>query len=146
MEQLSAKIVEYGGAIVSYLGDGILAMWNAPAAQEDHATRACKAALAMIGELPGLNARWQAIAGQPLALGIGINTGPAQVGNTGSSRKFMYGPLGNTVNLASRIEGATKHLKVPVLLTGSTRAQLGDAFATRRLCQVRVVGIQGAVD
>ena len=79
-------------------------------------------------------------------LGIGINTGPAQVGNTGSSRKFKYGPLGNTVNLASRVEGATKHLKVPVLITGSTRAELGDAFATRRLCQVRVVGIHGAVE
>ncbi len=58
----------------------------------------------------------------------------------------MYGPLGNTVNLASRVEGATKHLKTPVLITGSTRAQIGDAFAVRRLCQVRVVGIQGAVD
>ena len=58
----------------------------------------------------------------------------------------MYGPLGNTVNLASRVEGATKHLKTPILITGSTRAQIGDAFAMRRLCQVRVVGIQGAVD
>lgn len=70
----------------------------------------------------------------------------AQVGNTGSSRKFMYGPLGNTVNLASRVEGATKYLQVPILLTGSTRELLGATeFCTRRLCQVRVVGIQGAV-
>ncbi|MCI0457328.1 MAG: adenylate/guanylate cyclase domain-containing protein [Gemmataceae bacterium] len=84
--------------------------------------------------------------GHALEIGIGINTGPAQVGNTGSSRKFMYGPLGNTVNLASRVEGATKHLKVPVLITGSTRAQLGEAFALRRLCRVRVVGIQEPVD
>jgi adenylate cyclase len=81
-----------------------------------------------------------------LSVGIGINSGLAQVGNTGSSRKFMYGPLGNTVNLASRVERATKYFKVPVLVTGSTRAKLGDAFHTRRLCQVRVVGIHSAVD
>ncbi len=146
MERLSERIVEHGGVIVSYLGDGILAMWNAPAAQPDHAVRACRAALAMLGELPGLNAVWESEVGHPLAVGIGLNTGPAQVGNTGSSRKFMYGPLGNTVNLASRVEGATKYLKVPVLLTGSTRALLGDALVTRRLCQVRVVGIHGEVD
>jgi adenylate cyclase len=146
MERLSARIVEHGGAIVSYLGDGILAMWNAPARQEDHAVRACRAALAMVGELPALNARWQEVAGQPLALGIGINTGPAQVGNTGSSRKFMYGPLGNTVNVASRVEGATKQLGISVLVTTSTRALLGDAFALRRLGRVRVVGIAGPIE
>jgi adenylate cyclase len=72
--------------------------------------------------------------------------GPALVGNTGSSHKFKYGPLGHTVNLASRVEGATKQLGIPVLITGSTRAQLGDAFATRRLCRVRVVGINEPVD
>jgi adenylate cyclase len=146
MERLSECVVEHGGAIVVYLGDGLLAMWNAPVPQPDHAARACRAALAMLGELPGLNARWQPVLGRPLALGIGVNTGPAQVGNTGSSRKFMYGPLGNTVNVASRVEGATKQLGVPVLITGSTRAGLGDAFLTRRLCQVRVVGIAGPVD
>jgi adenylate cyclase len=146
MECLSERIVEQGGVIVSYLGDGILAMWNAPVPQKDHAARACRAALAMLEELPALNAVWEPVVGQPLRIGVGINTGPAQVGNTGSTRKFMYGPLGNTVNLASRVEGATKHFKVPVLVTGSTWAQLDNSFVTRRLCQVRVLGIQGVVD
>jgi adenylate cyclase len=146
MERLSDRIVQQTGAIVSYLGDGVLAMWNAPVRQEKHAVLACRAALAVQGELPGLNETWQSLVGGPLRIGVGVNTGPAQVGNTGSSRKFFYGPLGNTVNLASRVEGATKHLKIPILITGSTRAQIGDAFAVRRLCQVRVVGIQGAVD
>ena len=67
-------------------------------------------------------------------------------GNTGSKQKFKYGPLGHTVNLASRVEGATKQFDIPVLITGSMRALLGDSFATRRLCKVRVVGIAGAVD
>jgi adenylate cyclase len=146
MEVLSNRIAEHKGVIVSYAGDGILAMWNAPAKQENHALLACQAALAMLAELPSLDARWHDKIGVPLKLGIGINTGPVQVGNTGSSRKFVYGPLGHTVNLASRVEGATKQLGIPVLITGSTRAQLGNALITRRLCQVRVVGIAGAVE
>ena len=68
------------------------------------------------------------------------------MGNTGSQKKFKYGPLGHTVNLASRVEGATKHLGVGLLITGSTRERLGPTFATRRLCRARVVGIAGEVD
>jgi len=146
MERLSERVAEHAGVIVSYLGDGLLAMWNAPASQVNHAVLACRAALAILAELPALNADWQPVLGSPLRFGLGLNTGVAQVGNTGSSRKFMYGPLGNTVNVASRVEGATKYLNVPALITGSTRAQVGDAFATRRLCQVRVFGIQSPVD
>ena len=74
-------------------------------------------------------------------LGIGINSGPASVGNTGSTYKFKYGPLGNTVNLASRVQGATKYLKARLLVTGATRAVLGTAFAARKLCSVHVVNI-----
>jgi len=141
LERLTKQIKDHGGVIVDYAGDGILAMWNAPILQTDHAARACRAALAMLGELAGLNERWAEKINTKLALGIGINTGNALVGNTGSVHHMKYGALGNTVNLASRVEGVTKHLKVPVLITDSTHAQLGGAFATRRLCKVRVVGI-----
>jgi adenylate cyclase len=75
-----------------------------------------------------------------------LNSGRALCGNTGSKQKFKYGPLGHAVNLASRVEGATKHFGVPLLITGSTQAPLGSAFATRRLCKVRVVGITEPVD
>ena len=68
------------------------------------------------------------------------------VGNTGSAFKPHYGPLGHAVNLASRVEGATKKLGVPVLITGATHAGLAGAFATRRLCRVRVLGINEPVD
>ena len=78
-------------------------------------------------------------------LGIGINTGVARVGNTGSHHKFKYGPLGNTVNLASRVQGVTKYLKCRLLITGATQAQLDESFATRRLCQVQVVNIARSV-
>jgi adenylate cyclase len=146
MERLSNRIVEFGGTIVNYLGDGLLAMWNAPTTRENHALLACQAALAMQAEVPGLNETWRDKLPGALTIGIGVNTGPAQVGNTGSSRRLMYGPLGHTVNLASRVEGATKQFGVPVLITGFTKQLLGNALATRRLCQVRVVGIAGAVE
>jgi adenylate cyclase len=146
LERLTSQIHEQGGVVVDYIGDGIMAMWNAPVAQPDHGARACRAALAMQAELPGLNESWRKRLRVPLGLGIGINTGTALVGNTGCPRKFKYGPLGHTVNLASRVEGATKQICVPTLITGSTYSQLGGAFATRRLCRVRVVGIEGTVD
>jgi adenylate cyclase len=146
MQHLTARIMESSGVVVDYIGDGLLAMWNAPVEQFDHAKRACRAALAMRDGLPELNRRWECRLGRPIELGIGINSGPALVGNTGSLQKFKYGPLGHTVNLASRVEGATKHLGVNLLITGSTRAQLGNNFATRRLCRARVVGIGGEVE
>ncbi len=77
---------------------------------------------------------------------MGVNSGTAQVGNTGTKRKFKYGPLGNTVNLASRVEGATKHLKSSVLVTGYTVDRLGDQLHRRRLSRVRVVNIEEPVD
>ncbi|MFI5456216.1 MAG: adenylate/guanylate cyclase domain-containing protein [Isosphaerales bacterium] len=146
MEHLTAKIVESAGVVVDYMGDGLLAMWNAPVEQLDHAARACRAALAMRDGLPELNRRWEDRLGRPLGLGIGLNSGPALVGNTGSQKKFKYGPLGHTVNLGSRVEGATKHLGVGLLITGSTRDRLNLTFATRRLCRARVVGIACEVD
>ncbi|MBI3462052.1 MAG: adenylate/guanylate cyclase domain-containing protein [Planctomycetes bacterium] len=146
MERLTTRVRQYEGVVVDYVGDGLLAMWNAPLDQPDHASRACRAALAMLAELPEINATWREKVGASLRLGIGVNTGPALVGNTGSQQKLKYGPLGHTVNLGSRVEGATKQLGVPVLITGSTRALLGPSFATRRLFRVRVVGMAEAVD
>jgi adenylate cyclase len=132
--------------LVDYVGDETFAMWGAPEEQPDHAQRACRAALAMLEQLPMLNERWQAELKEPLDLGIGINTGMARVGNVGSKHKFKYGPLGNTVNLASRVQGATKHAKCKLLITGATQAKLGSEFATRRLCQARVINIAQPVD
>jgi adenylate cyclase len=146
LDMLSDCVLAEGGVLVDYLGDGLFAMWGAPDEQADHARRACRAALAMLAGLPRLNARWQPVVGEPLALGIGVNTGAAQVGNTGSSRKFKYGPRGNTVNLGSRVEGATKYLKCELLLTGATRAHLDASFATRRLARVQVLDIAEPVD
>jgi class 3 adenylate cyclase len=109
-----------------------MAMWGAPKDQPDHAERAARAALAMLAAVPELNARWQAELGEPLDLGIGLNSGPAQVGNTGSRYKFKYGPLGNTVNLASRVQGLTKYVKCRLLVTAATRRGLAANFIAGR--------------
>jgi adenylate cyclase len=81
-----------------------------------------------------------------MGLGIGLNTGPARVGNTGSQFKFKYGPLGNTVNLASRVQGITKYVRSTLLVTAATRTRLGAEFIGRRVCRLRVVNIAEPVD
>jgi adenylate cyclase len=147
MDRLTESVHEHHGVVVDYIGDGMMAMWNAPDDRPDHAALACRAASTILQDLPALSDRWRATLGAELRIGIGVNTGEALVGNTGSRQKFKYGPLGHTVNLASRVEGATKHLGVPALITGSTfeRLDVGE-FATRRLCRARLSGINEPVD
>ncbi len=146
MTELSGRVLDQGGVLVDYVGDEVMAMWGAPEDQPDQAERAVRAALAMLASLPAVNARWAAELGTETKIGIGVNTGPAQVGNTGSSQKFKYGPLGNTVNLGSRVQGLTKYLQRPLLATRATREQLGDDFIARRVVRVRVVNIAEPVD
>lgn len=147
MEHLSEQIQIEGGVIVDYAGDGILAMWNAPVEQPDHVERACKAALAMHKGFPDVCERWSHLLGDfPIGLGIGINTGVALVGNTGSKRKFKYGPLGLTVNLASRLEASTKLLGLPLVISGASKAKLSTNYHTRRLGQAMFPGISLPVE
>jgi adenylate cyclase len=146
MDSLSASVLLQQGVLVDYAGDELMAMWGAPVDQPDHAERACRAAQDMLRELPNLNERWGAVVGEPVDIGIGVNTGLARVGNVGSSRKFKYGPLGNAVNVASRVQGATKHLMTKAVITGATRARVGAEFQARRLCKARVVNIAEPIE
>lgn len=146
LEAFSDCVLAHRGVLVDYVGDELIAMWGAPVEQPDQAALACNAALGMLAQLPGLNERLRGLVAEPMGLGIGINTGVARVGNVGTKHKFKYGPLGNTVNLASRVQGATKFLKTRILITHSTRARLEPGFEVRRLAKVRVVGISEPVD
>jgi adenylate cyclase len=122
--ELSDCVLKQGGVLVDYVGDELLAMFGAPCEQPDQAARAARAARAGLGMLQALavlNSRWHKTLGGAMDLGIGINSGPASVGNSGSRFKFKYGPLGNTVNLGSRTQGLTKYLKCRLLLTEATR-------------------------
>lgn len=142
MGEFSSIVIEHGGVLVDYTGDELMALWGAPNEQPNHAALACQAALDILGALPGLNETWMPLVGGETQVGIGVNTGTSLVGNVGTHRKFKYGPLGTTVNLASRVQGATKYLKTSLLITGDTAEQLPDSFSSRRLCQVRVQNIQ----
>jgi adenylate cyclase len=144
--ELSERVLDERGVLVDYVGDELLAMWGAPQDQPDQAARAVHAALAMLAALPAVNGRWQGVLGGATEVGIGVNTGPAQVGNTGSRVKFKYGPLGNTVNVASRVQGLTRYLKCRLLVTRATRQGLGDAFIARRVVKTRVVNVEEPVD
>ena len=146
LSTLSDCVLEHEGVLVDYVGDEVLAMWGAPKNQPDHAERACRAALDMMGRLPSLNERWEGPMGQAMGIGIGINTGMARVGNTGSRQKFKYGPLGDTVNVASRVQGASKYFKASLLITRATRERIGAEFQVRRLGQARVVNITDPIE
>ena len=141
LTELSHCVTKTDGVLVDYIGDELLAMWGAPAEQPDHAVRACQSALEMLKLVEPLRERWKEVTPDKFGFGIGINTGIARVGNTGSKVKFKYGPLGNTVNLASRVQGITKKLGIASLITDSTAKAIGTAFDHRRLAVVRPVGI-----
>jgi len=149
MNRLSELVIEHDGVLVDYAGDELFAMWGAPRECLDHAERACNAALEMLALVDELNSEWEATVGFKTDFGIGINSGTALVGNIGTDRKFKYGPLGNTVNLGSRVQGATKYLRTRLLITGETRRRLSagwDASRLRRICQVKVQNIVAPVE
>ncbi len=146
MESLTECITDNKGVLVNYIGDELLAMWGAPTEQPDHAALACRAALDMLERLPAISAEWEPKIGAETRVGIGVNSGTAHVGNVGTAKLFKYGPLGSVVNVASRVQGATKYLRTPLLATGETCAGLGSKVARRRLCHVRVQNIQEPVE
>lgn len=146
MLELTECVNETDGIIVDFVGDEIMAMWGAPDNQPDHAVRACTTALRMLNTVPLINAKWGSILPEPFSIGVGVNTGSALAGNVGSHRKFKYGPLGNTVNIASRVQGCTKYLRCPCVISEASRAFLGNDWFVRRLCEARVVNIKQPVN
>ncbi len=146
MDQLTACILESGGCIIDYFGDAVCAMWNAPLEQPDHAVRACQAAQQIVARLPQINAQWAAVAGRQLDVGIGISTGRTWVGNAGSSQRLKYGPRGHVVNLASRIQGATKRFDVHILVAEATRKLLSPSSPSRRMGRTLLSGLPEGIE
>ena len=140
LSDMTEVILHEGGTLDKYEGDAIVAFWNAPLDQPDHALRACRAALGCGQRLIERQAHYQARAGKPLFARIGINSGPVVVGNLGSRTRFDYTVLGDAANLASRLEGANKLFGTPLMVSEATWRQTGDALAGRELGELRVVG------
>ncbi|MFK8112190.1 MAG: adenylate/guanylate cyclase domain-containing protein [Rubripirellula sp.] len=142
LTELSLCVTKTNGVLVDYVGDELMAMWGAPDDQPDHASRACRAAVEMLKLINPLRERWKEITPDRFGFGIGINSGLARVGNTGSRVKFKYGPLGNVVNVASRVQGITKKLGVKALITETTARAISDEeFAHRKLAVVQPLGV-----
>jgi len=128
------------GTVVKYIGDAIFAFWNAPEPQADHARRACEAAL----RFRELNRR--DFQGRRLRTRLGLHTGVVNVGNFGSEERVDYTALGENVNVASRLEGLNKFLGTECLISGQTKAELGDRLVTRALGSFRLKGFESLVE
>lgn len=136
---MTRALMERGATIDKYMGDAIMAFWNAPVAQPDHPAAAARAMLDMRAALDELNER-AAREGRPrIEIGVGLNTGPCCVGNLGSQQRFNYSAIGDAVNVASRIEGLTKQYGLFNLVAEATARHLGD-LAHMEVDRVGVVG------
>jgi len=133
-------ILDAGGTLDKYEGDAIIAFWNAPLDDRDHALRAARTALACQARLAAEAPEWEKKYGRRIRMRIGLNTGPAIVGNMGSSRRFDYTAIGDTVNLASRLESAGKQYGADLLAGEATVKKAGEELVFREVDIVRVVG------
>lgn len=138
-------IFETRGTIDKYVGDMIMAFWGAPVPDAQHAVQAIEAALRMLQETERLQRDFSKEGLPRIAIGIGINTGPMNVGDMGSEFRRAYTVLGDAVNLGSRLEGATKYYGVGVVVGETTRVAAGEAFVFRELDLVRVKGKAKAI-
>jgi len=143
---LTNAILARKGYVDKYMGDAIMAFWNAPHDDEDHQLNACEAALDMLQRVDDLNKERQDEAEHgghvyiPLNVGVGINTGIGVVGNMGSDLKFNYSVLGDSVNLASRLEGQSKEYGFPIIVGSSTALAVKDRLAILELDFIMVKG------
>ena len=138
--EMTEILFKWWGTLDKYIGDAIMAFWGSPYPQEDHAYRACTCALDMSARLDELNQKWAEEGRKTINIGIGINTGPVNVGNMGSSRRLAWTVMGDHVNLASRLEGLTKKYRVRIVLSEFTYGQIQKAYVTRELDRITVVG------
>jgi adenylate cyclase len=143
---LTNAIIERKGTIDKYIGDAIMAFWNAPVDDDDQEANACDAALEMHARAAALNAELKREADanggvyMPLRIGIGLNTGPCVVGNMGSDFRFNYSVLGDTVNVASRLEARTKDYRLPLVIGSRTADGAKQKFATMEIDLIQVKG------
>jgi adenylate cyclase len=146
---LSRAIFDHNGMIDKYMGDAVMAFWNAPLDDPDHEVNACTSALEMIDRLEALNRERKEEAEQagqrfiPFRIGIGINTGRCVVGNLGSDVRFNYSVLGDAVNVASRLEGQTKYYGVPVIIGSKTAEKAKEKFA---ILEVDLITVKGKTE
>ncbi|MGB7299454.1 MAG: adenylate/guanylate cyclase domain-containing protein [Burkholderiaceae bacterium] len=144
LTDLTECIYRYNGTVDKYMGDAVMAFWGAPVADPDHAENAVRAAIDMQVAITRLSERFAARGFPPVAIGIGINTGIVRVGDMGSKLRRAYTVIGDSVNLAARLESLTKHYGVPIIVGESTQRAC-PAMQFNAIDTVVVTGRQGAV-
>jgi adenylate cyclase len=144
LDAVSREVRSRGGTIDKYMGDGVLAFFNAPLEVPGHAAAACQAALAAQARLAELAVAWDAKGIPPLSARIGIHTGDVIVGNLGTPERFAYTVIGDAVNLASRIETVNRRYGTLILASEEARTEAGGGFAWRTIDRVSVKGRVGA--
>jgi adenylate cyclase len=143
---LTNAILARKGTIDKYMGDAIMAFWNAPLEDREHEVNACEAALDMLARIEELNEARQLEAKEgghayiAINVGVGLNTGSCVVGNMGSDLRFDYSVLGDSVNLASRLEGQSKEYGFPIIVGSRTALAVKDRFAILELDFIMVKG------
>jgi adenylate cyclase len=133
-------IMDYKGTVDKFIGDAIMAFWGAPLPLADHALLACKAALEMQSAMHSMRGSWGAQGFHQMSTCIGIHSGPVVAGNVGSRRRFNYTVMGDTVNLAARLQGANKAYGTEIILSEATRRRLTDTFLLREMDLIQVRG------
>jgi adenylate cyclase len=137
---MTEVLFENWGTLDKYIGDALMAFWGSPYPQEDHAVRGCACALGMSKRLEELNRTWEAQGRKRLEIGIGVNTGPVNVGNMGCDIRFSWTVMGDHVNLASRLEGQNKAYHTARIVSEFTYAEAQEYFLFRPLDRIRVKG------
>jgi adenylate cyclase len=140
LTEMTDIILKYGGTVDKFEGDAIIAMFGAPIDMENHAEVAAKASIDMQKRLVELRKQWKAEGKPELKMRIGLNTGPAVVGNMGSSSRMDYTMMGNTVNTASRLEGVNEVYGIYTLIGETTYREAGESVVSREIDLVNVAG------
>ena len=133
-------VFQHGGTVDKYIGDGVMALYNVPFDQPDHAAQAVRTALVFQDRLKPLAGRFRAKYGTDLNCGVGIHTGDAVVGTIGSEQRLEYTAIGDTINLGSRLEGITKDFHVSIIISESTYEEVKGQFIMRYLGEVKIKG------
>jgi adenylate cyclase len=141
LTEMTRIVFRHQGTLDKYIGDAVMAIWGAPFEEPEHPERACHAALSMLVRLGELQQEWRAQGRPVLEIGIGLNTGIASVGNMGSSLRYGYTAMGDTVNLSSRLEGLNKEYGTRILVSEATFREIRDPeIVFRELDLIRVKG------
>jgi adenylate cyclase len=140
LSEMTSIVLKSEGTLDKYVGDAIIAFWNAPLPQKDHAMRACVAAVEMQRKLELLRLKWKKVGMPEISARIGVNSGNVIVGNIGGKDRFDYTAIGDPVNLASRLEGANKQYHSDIMISDMTYAQVKSKVVVRELDLIQVKG------